>query len=75
MSFQHHHPPHPDSLIYRSYIQPFEEITANNIADQLGVARSTFNWFLNGKAGISPGMAIRLSKVLSGSAASWLHLQ
>ena len=75
MSFQQHNPPHPGALIYRTYIEPFDEITANKIADQLGVARSTFNRLLNGKAGVSPEMAIRLSKVLGGSAESWLQLQ
>ena len=75
MSFQQHSPPHPGALIYRTYIEPFEKITANKIADQLGVARSTFNRLLNAKAGVSPEMAIRLSKVLGGSAESWLQLQ
>ena len=70
-----HNPPHPGELIRRTYIEPFEKITANNIADQLGVAHSTFNRLLNGKAGVSPEMAVRLSKVLGGSAKSWLHLQ
>ena len=72
---EQYNPPHPGALIRRTYIEPFEKITANNIADQLGVARSTFNRLLNGKAGVSPEMAVRLSKVLGGSAESWLHLQ
>ena len=75
MTFQQHNPPHPGALIQRTYIEPFAEITGNKIADKLNVARSTFNRLLNGKAGISPEMAIRLSKVLGGSAESWLTLQ
>ena len=75
MSFQQYNPPHPGALIRRTYIDPFETITANNIADRLGVAHSTFNRLLNGKAGVSPEMAVRLSKVLGSSAESWLHLQ
>lgn len=75
MSYQQHNPPHPGELILRTYIEPFEGITSNGIADRLGVARSTFNRLLNGKSGISPEMAIRLSKVLGGSAESWLSLQ
>jgi len=39
MAFQQHNPPHPGALIYRTYIGPFKEITANKVADQLGVAR------------------------------------
>ena len=62
-------------LIYRTYIEPFSEISGNMIADQLDVARSTFGRLLNGKSGVSPEMAIRLSEVLGGTAESWLTLQ
>ena len=75
MNLQQHNPPHPGELIYRTYIEPFNDITGNMIADQLGVARSTFSRLLTGKAGISPEMAIRLSKVLGSTAESWLTLQ
>ncbi|NQZ12701.1 MAG: HigA family addiction module antidote protein [Algicola sp.] len=75
MAFQQHNPPHPGALILRTYIEPFKEITANKVADQLGVARSTFNRLINGNAGLSPEMAVRLSKVLGGTAQSWLTLQ
>ncbi len=75
MSYQQHNPPHPGKLILRTYIEPFEGLTANRVADRLGVARSTFNRLLNGKSGVSPEMAVRLSKVLGGSAESWLTLQ
>jgi addiction module HigA family antidote len=75
MAFQQHNPPHPGALILRTYIEPFNEITANKVADELGVARSTFNRLINGKAGLSPEMAVRLSKVLGGTAESWLTLQ
>ena len=75
MNFQQHNPPHPGALIQRTYIDPFKEMTANGIADKLGVAHSTFSRLLNGKSGISPEMAVRLSSVLGGSAESWLVLQ
>ena len=75
MNFQQHNPPHPGTLIQRSYIDPFKQMTSNGIADKLGVARSTLSRVLNGKSGISPEMAVRLSRVLGGSAESWLALQ
>ena len=75
MTFQQHTPPHPGVLIFRTYIEPFKSLTANQVADNLGVARSTFSRLLNGKAGLSPEMAVRLSKVLGSSAESWLALQ
>ena len=74
MNYQQHDPPHPEELIQRTYIEPFEGITSNGIADRLGVARSTFNRLLNGKSGISPEMAVRLSEVLGSSAeAGWRY--
>jgi addiction module HigA family antidote len=75
MALQQHNPPHPGALIFRTYIQPFEEISSNKVADHLGVARSTFSRLLNGLSAVSPEMAIRLAGVLGGSAESWLTLQ
>ncbi len=64
MSFQQHNPPHVGGLIYRTYIEPFDEISANKIADALGVARSTFSRLINGVSDLSPEMAVRLSSVV-----------
>lgn len=75
MSFQQHNPPHVGGLIYRTYIEPFDDISANKIADALGVARSTFSRLINGVSDLSPEMAVRLSAVLGGSAESWIRLQ
>ena len=75
MSFQQHNPPHVGGLIYRTYIEPFDDISANKIADALGVARSTFSRLINGISDLSPEMAVRLSAVLGGSAESWIRLQ
>ncbi|WP_299881135.1 HigA family addiction module antitoxin [uncultured Cocleimonas sp.] len=75
MSFQQHNPPHVGGLIYRTYIEPFDDISANKIADALGVARSTFSRLINGVSDLSPEMAVRLSAVLGGSAESWMRLQ
>lgn len=75
MSYQQHNPPHVGELIYRTYIEPFDDISANKIADALGVARSTFSRLINGVSSLSPEMAVRLSAVLGGSAESWIRLQ
>ncbi len=75
MSYQQHNPPHVGGLIYRTYIEPFDDISANKIADALGVARSTFSRLINGVSDLSPEMAVRLSVVLGGSAESWIRLQ
>jgi len=69
-----HNPPHPGSLIRRTYIEPYEHISERSIAKALGVSPSTFGRMLNGGS-ISPDMAIRLSKAIGRSAESWLALQ
>ncbi len=75
MTIQQYNPPHVGGLIYRTYIEPFNGLSANKVADSLGVAHSTFNRLINGVSDLSPEMAIRLSAVLGGSPESWLRLQ
>jgi addiction module HigA family antidote len=62
-------------LINRTYIEPFDGVSVASVARELGVAKSTFSRLVNGKADISPEMAVRLSAVLGRSAESWLALQ
>ena len=67
-------PPHPGGLVLRQCIEPLGlSITA--AAAALGVTRTTLSELVNGKRGISPEMAMRLSKVFGGSAESWLVQQ
>ncbi|MES9990801.1 MAG: HigA family addiction module antitoxin [Candidatus Thiodiazotropha sp.] len=75
MTIQPHNPPHPGELIKRTYIEPFDDVSVASVARELGVAKSTFSRLVNGKADISPEMALRLSAVLGRSAESWLALQ
>jgi len=69
-----HHPPHPGEFIRAVYLEPFA-VSARQLAVKLAVAPSTLNRLLNGGAGISPEMALRLSKALGRSPESWLALQ
>jgi antitoxin HigA-1 len=67
-------PPHPGGFVLRQCIEPLGlSITA--AATALGVTRTTLSELVNGKRGISPEMAVRLSKVFGGSAQSWLVQQ
>ena len=71
-----HNPPHPGNFIQSVYLDPFsDKISRSEIARRLDVARPTFNRLVNGQSNVSPEMAIRLSKVLGGSAQSWLNMQ
>jgi antitoxin HigA-1 len=67
-------PPHPGGLVFRQCIEPMG-LTITRAAEALGVTRVTLSELVNGKRGISPEMAVRLSKVFGGSAESWLVLQ
>lgn len=71
-----HKPPHPGEFIHSVYLDPYAgKISRSEIAKRLGVARPTFNRLVNCQSNLSPDMAIRLSKVLGGSAQSWLNMQ
>ncbi len=67
-------PPHPGEVIRELCIDPLE-ISVTDAAKGLGVSRKTLSQLLNGRAGISPDMAIRLAKAFGGSAESWLTQQ
>jgi addiction module HigA family antidote len=56
-------PPHPGGFVMRQCITPF------------GLTITTLSELVNEKRGISPEMAVRLSKVFGGSAESWLTQQ
>ena len=67
-------PPHPGRIVRQECIEPLG-LTVTEVAAGLGVKRQTLNNLLNGKAGISPEMAIRLSKAFGSSPEVWLGLQ
>lgn len=75
MALLQHNPPHPGGMIERTYIEPFKEITAAEIARNLGVSKSAFSRLLAGKSDLTPEMAVRLSAVLGRTAESWLLIQ
>ena len=67
-------PPHPGEVIRDLYIKPLD-LTVTQAAEGLGVTRKTLSLLLNGHAGISPEMAVRLSQAFGRSPESWLRLQ
>ena len=69
-----HNPPHPGEFIYDSYMEPFN-LSCRYLATQLNVAASTLNRVLKKQSGVSPEMALRLSKALGRSPESWLAMQ
>jgi len=69
-----HNPPHPGEVIRATYIEPFD-ISIRSLADSLGVSPSTLARIIGKRSGVSPEMALRLSKVLGRSPESWLAMQ
>ncbi len=69
-----HNPPHPGEIIKSLCIEPLG-LTITQAAKGLGVSRKTLSAILNGRAGISPEMAVRLSIAFGTSAESWLNQQ
>jgi len=69
-----HNPPHPGEIIKEFCVEPLG-LTVTKAAESLGVTRKTFSMLLNGKSGISPEMALRLSKVFGRTPEGWLRLQ
>ena len=67
-------PPHPGEFILGTYLEPFG-VSSRHLAEKLNVAASTLNRILKGQSGISPEMALRLSKALGRSPESWLAMQ
>src|SRR5580704_9449814 len=64
-------PPHPGGVVLRQCIEP-SGLTITDAATALGVTRNTLSELVNGKRGISPEMAVRLSKVFGGAEDGWL---
>jgi addiction module HigA family antidote len=69
-----HNPPHPGEFIRATYIEPFD-ISIRSLAESLGVSPSTLARITSMRSGISPEMALRLSKALGRSPESWLAMQ
>ena len=67
-------PPHPGRIVRQECIEPLG-LTVTRAACLLGVTRQALNNLVNGKAGISPEMSIRLSKAFGSSAEVWLGMQ
>lgn len=67
-------PPHPGKVIRKKCLEPLD-LSVTKAAKGLGISRKHLSDIVNGHAGISPEMAIRLSKGFGGSPKSWLKQQ
>ena len=69
-----HNPPHPGEVLKSLCLEPLK-LSVTDAALALGVSRKTLSSILNGRSGISPEMAVRLSIAFGTSAESWLNQQ
>ena len=69
-----HNPPHPGEVLKDLCLKP-KGLSVTEVARALGVSRKTLSAILNGRAGISPEMAVRLSIAFDTTAESWLNQQ
>jgi addiction module HigA family antidote len=69
-----HNPPHPGEVLRHLCLEPLG-LTVTEAAKALDVSRKTLSAVLNGRAGISPEMAVRLSIAFETTAESWLNQQ
>ncbi len=69
-----HNPPHPGEVLRSLCLEPLG-LTVTAAAKALGVSRKTLSEILDGRAGVSPEMAVRLSIAFDTTAESWLAQQ
>ncbi len=67
-------PVHPGEVLSEYVIKPLG-LSVTEAAMKLGVARKTLSTLLNGKASLSPDMAVRIAKATNTSPESWLYMQ
>lgn len=67
-------PAHPGRIVRDDCLEPLG-LSVTEGAKALGVTRQALNNVVNGKSGISPEMAIRLSKAFGSTAETWLRMQ
>ena len=67
-------PPHPGLSVRHDCLEPLG-LTVSEAAKRLDVSRRQLSDLVNGRAGISPEMAIRLDKAFGGGAETWYRMQ
>ena len=72
--FEMHEPPHPGEVLRELYLEPLG-LTVTETAKRLGVTRKTLSELVNGRAGVSPGMALRIGAATETTAESWINMQ
>ena len=67
-------PTHPGEMLREDFLPDFG-LTASALAEALSVSRQTINELLRERRAVSPGMALRLSRLFGNSPEFWLNAQ
>ena len=67
-------PTHPGEMLREDFLPEFA-LTVSGLAESVGVSRQSVNELLRGRRAVSPGMALRLSRLFGNSAEFWLNAQ
>lgn len=67
-------PTHPGEMLHEDFM-PDYGLTVASLAGAMGVSRQSINELLRGRRGVSPGMALRLSRLFGNSPEFWLNAQ
>ncbi len=71
---KHRKPTHPGEVLREDVITPLG-LTLTEAARRLGISRKTLSAVVNGKAALTPDLAIRIGKATRTTPESWLHMQ
>ena len=67
-------PTHPGEFIREEYMKAMK-LTVTSLATSLGISRKTLSTIINERAGVTPDMALRLSRAFSTTPELWLNMQ
>ena len=69
-----HNPAHPGEILREIYLDPMR-VTITEAAEALGVSRKHLSAIVNGRASVTPDMAVRLAGVFATEPELWVNLQ
>ncbi len=69
-----YNPPHPGEVLQGLWLEPMG-VTVTIAAEALGISRQNLSKIVNGSRGVTPEMAVRISRALGGTPESWLGHQ
>src|SRR5450631_1929006 len=70
-----YNPPHPGEILADTVLRADGGISVTAFAEKLKMTRAAISRVVNGNAGISPELSLRLEEALGTSAESWLAMQ